>query len=152
LGQIVTAVREACSDLCNTIITFRVTKVRIHFPIRRPGPGPEPDTGCQHRIQRVGSMGRMPLSGDVKRELWELFREATRRGRNAVEVSASHLHQRLEEQECESSSTPNRIAVCSAVLIAMMDPSVGDELTRQSESDPSVRFVLPRPTPTAPAV
>jgi hypothetical protein len=92
----------------------------------------------------------MPLSGDVKRELWELFSEETIRGRNAVEISATDLHQRLECNESESSSTPNRIAVVGAILVAMMDASLGDELLMASD-DPSVRFVLPRPSPMAPA-
>ncbi len=93
----------------------------------------------------------MPLSGDVKRELWELFFGETRRGKNAVEVSATDLHQRLEDQESESSAVANRIAVCGAVLVAMMDAESGDRLTRESACDPSVRFVLPRPVPMVPA-
>jgi hypothetical protein len=93
----------------------------------------------------------MPLSGDVKRELWELFSNETTRGRNTLEISATDLHQRLECKESESSSIPNRIAVCGAVLIAMMDTSLGDELLAESECDPSVRFVLPRRSPMAPA-
>ncbi len=94
----------------------------------------------------------MPLSGDVQRELWELFSEETQRGRDAVEVSATDLHQRLECTESETSSTPNRIAVCGAVLVAMMDAESGDTLMGESEGDPSVRFVLPRPGPTMPPV
>jgi hypothetical protein len=93
----------------------------------------------------------MPLSGDVKRELWELFSQETMRGKSAVEISATDLHQRLEHEESESPSTPNRIAVCSAVLVAMMDTSLGDQLLPESDCDPSVRFVLPRPSPMAPA-
>jgi hypothetical protein len=94
----------------------------------------------------------MPLSGDIKRELWELFLEETRQGKNAVEISATDLHQRVENQEPESSAVANRIAVCGAVLVAMMDADSGDQLMRDSECDPSVRFVLPRPVPMAPAV
>jgi hypothetical protein len=94
----------------------------------------------------------MPLSGDVKRELRALFSEETRRGSSTVEVSATDLHLRLEFRESESSSTSNRVAVCGAVLVAMMDANSGDTLLRESESDPSVRFVLPRPSPSAPPV
>ena len=93
----------------------------------------------------------MPLSGDVKRELRELFSKETMRGRSAVDISATDLHQRLECKEPESSSTPNRIAVCGAILVAMMDTSLGDKLLAESECYPSVRFVLPRPGPMAPA-
>ncbi len=93
----------------------------------------------------------MPLSGDVKRELWLLFSEETMRGRSAVEISATDLHQRVECKEPEGSSTPNRIAVVGAILVAMMDTSLGDELLLESEYEPSVRFVLPRPGRMAPA-
>jgi hypothetical protein len=112
----------------------------------------EPDTNSLHHIPKHLGVFDMPLSGDVKRELWELFLEETRRGRRAVEVSASDLHLRLEFREFETSSTPNRIAVCGAVLVAMMDSTFGDELLQESEDDPSVRFVLPRPSLTAPPV
>jgi hypothetical protein len=94
----------------------------------------------------------MPLSGDVKRELRDLFLQETQRGKNAVEISASDLHERLEGRESETSSTLNRIAVCAAVLVAMMDANSGDTLIHESEGDPSVRFVLPRPSPSAPQV
>lgn len=94
----------------------------------------------------------MPLSGDIKRELWDLFHQETKRGKSAVEISASDLHGRLECKESETSSIRNRVAVCGAVLVAMMDADSGDMLMSESEGDPSVRFVLPRPSLAAPPV
>ena len=88
---------------------------------------------------------RMPLNGDMQRELKRIFQRHTRIGNNAVEVSARDLCDAVGIQG--AATERSRCFVLGvAVLRAAMRPDCGDEvLTEGSDSGVTrVRFLLPR--------